>query len=77
MNVAQVIQITGVCLHMKSRCVVVFSQMFILDKQKSDLCVDGQYHSEYQTAKHPSNGNVMALTKQTVGKCTWEQMFIK
>jgi len=76
-NVAQVKQITGVCLLMKSRCVVAFPQLFVLDKQKSDLRVDGQYHSLYQAAKHPIHGNVMALTKQTVGKFTWEQMFIK
>jgi len=41
---------------------------FILDKQKSDLCVDGQYHSVYQAGKYPNLGNVMAFTKQTVGK---------
>lgn len=74
---AQVKQITVVCLLMKSRCVVAFPRLFVLDKQKSDLCVDGQYHSVYQATKHPSHGNVMALTKQTVSKCTWEQMFIK
>ena len=74
MNVAQVKQITDVHLLMKSRSAVAFPQLFILDKQKSDLCVGGQYHSVYQADSH---GNVMALTKQTVGKCIWEQIFAK
>lgn len=60
---------TIVCLFIMSDFLSFSHGLFILDKQRNDLCVDRQYHLLCHVAKYVSHGNVITMTRQTFGKC--------
>lgn len=61
---------TIVCLLVMSDFLSFSHGLFILDKQRNDLCVDRQYHLVCHVAKCVSHGNVITMTRQTFGKFT-------
>jgi hypothetical protein len=71
-NVKFVKLIITVCLAINSRRSLCSHDSFVLEKQTSDLCVDGWCHLVHRVvrvAKHTSHAIVMKVSRQTFGKC--------
>jgi len=65
-------------VYLKCRYLLLHSHnLFQLDKQTSDLCVDSPYHLACQAAKYMSRGDAIPMAGQTSDNCTQAGIFAK